>query len=182
LGKPILILLLVNAYISITRVSVDAYIEAYGLFGHVWAPWMEAFINLGLSLLLGYKYGIAGVLTGTAVSVILIVCIWRPYYLFTGGFKNGRIWEYWSNIFKYLGSLAIVWLVVHFIASIDSFSSVATYWSLMIRITFIFFMSSLLYGLILYMTSSGMKNFTHRMLFFFRQKFRSKKLNNSILS
>ena len=40
----------------------DSFIVAYGLFQDVYAPVVEAILNLGLSVVLGYYYGLAGII------------------------------------------------------------------------------------------------------------------------
>ena len=87
-------------------------LAAYGRFGDVWAPATEAAVNLGLSVTLGLRWGLDGVLTGALVSLALQVEVWRPVYLFR--WAMGRpLWQYWRG---YLGQLscaavtaAVVW-------------------------------------------------------------------------
>ena len=45
-------LMVATLYISLARSTVDAYINAYGLFSDIWAPVVEASINIGMSVLL----------------------------------------------------------------------------------------------------------------------------------
>ena len=46
------------------RTTVDSYIYAYGLFQDVWAPVLEAVLNLGLSICLGYFWSLNGIVLG----------------------------------------------------------------------------------------------------------------------
>ena len=48
-----LALMVATLYISLSRSTVDAFTSAYGLFNDIWAPIIEASINVGLSILLG---------------------------------------------------------------------------------------------------------------------------------
>lgn len=52
-----LLLMTVTLFIQLNRTTVDAYINAYGLFGDIFAPVTEASINICLSVLLGYFGG-----------------------------------------------------------------------------------------------------------------------------
>lgn len=52
-----LLLMTVTLFIQLNRTTVDAYINAYGLFGDIFAPVTEASINICLSVLLGYFWG-----------------------------------------------------------------------------------------------------------------------------
>ena len=67
---------------------IDTFINAYGLFKDIWAPMVEASINLSLSIALGYHYGLFGILIGYSVSLVFMVIIWKPIFLFTQGFKS----------------------------------------------------------------------------------------------
>ncbi len=80
-----LFLIALTLFLNTARHSVDAYLNAYGLFRDVWAPIAEAILNLGLSVLFGYIWGLNGILLGVIVSLILIVYIWKPYFLFSAG-------------------------------------------------------------------------------------------------
>lgn len=81
-----LILMVLALYINISRSTVDAFIAAYGLFGDIWAPVVEASINIGLSIMLGYFFGLNGILTGVLISSLIVIFFWKPYWLFSRGF------------------------------------------------------------------------------------------------
>ena len=83
-----LTLLVLSLYINISRSTVDAFISAYGLFGDIFSPIIEACINIGLSILLGYFFGLNGILLGVFISTFVVIFIWKPYWLFTRGFKS----------------------------------------------------------------------------------------------
>lgn len=87
LGQLLLILLIIDQSIYITRLTVDNYIYGYGLFKDVWAPIVEGTINITSALLLGYLIGYEGVILGSILSQIIIVCIWKPIFLFRDGLK-----------------------------------------------------------------------------------------------
>ena len=56
-------------YINLIRTVVDSFINAYGLFQDIWAPIAEAILNIGLSVLFGYWWGIPGILCGVLISL-----------------------------------------------------------------------------------------------------------------
>ena len=84
----ILILLVVFIYITNSRNSVDSFNYAHGLYADVWAAWAELIINISVTIVCGLKWGIIGILLGKIVSLLAIVVLWKPYYLFTAGFKE----------------------------------------------------------------------------------------------
>lgn len=65
--------------------STDDFLAAYGLYQDVWAPFVELSLNLGLSILLGMQFGIAGIWSGIIISQIVIVYLWKPYFLYQQG-------------------------------------------------------------------------------------------------
>lgn len=90
----IVIALMINLYIQISRGSIDRFKDGFGIYWDIYAPLTESIINLIFSVFLAYKIGIIGVFIGTIVSNIVIVEIWKPYILFKEGFKQ--------NILKYI--------------------------------------------------------------------------------
>lgn len=94
------VILIVITFISLTRTN-DPFLFAYGLYQDVYAPLVEAALNLGLSVLLGYYYGLTGILCGVAISLLLVVVGWKPYFLYRYGFKCS-IGEYIIKQLKYI--------------------------------------------------------------------------------
>lgn len=113
LNQSAFIGLLLITFIGLTRTN-DVFIAAYGLFQDIWAPVAEATLNLGLSIVLGYFYGLVGILSGVAISLLLIVCCWKPYFLYTRGFKEG-IWEYILQYLKYIVIVAFLFIGVSYL-------------------------------------------------------------------
>ena len=65
-----------------------------GLFGDIWAPFVEAGLLLLFSLVLGAQFGVRGVLLGPIISMLLVIHVWKPYYLFSRGFSL-PFYRYW---------------------------------------------------------------------------------------
>lgn len=103
LPTPAFIILIAITFINLTRTN-DIFINAYGLFQDIWSPVIEATLNLGLSVLLGRYFGITGILLGVLISLILVICTWKPYFLYTRGFKE-NFGEYCLHYIKYLLAL-----------------------------------------------------------------------------
>ena len=100
LDHRILILLSIYIYISNSRGVVDAFNHAFGLYGDVWSAWAELLLNLSITIVAGIYYGVIGILLGKLVSLGFIVIWWKPYYLYTSGFKSS-IALYWSGAIRY---------------------------------------------------------------------------------
>lgn len=100
LDRNILILLVIYTYMTNSRGVVDIFNHAHGLYADTWSAWAELGINLSLTVVAGYFYGIVGILLGKVVSVFLIVIFWKPYYLFSSGFKL-PVGIYWNGAIRY---------------------------------------------------------------------------------
>lgn len=105
-------LLVTYAFISMTRTN-DSFLSAYGLFQDIYAPAIEAVLNLGLSILLGYYYGLPGIIAGVLISLLVIVCCWKPYFLYSRGFKIPA-WNYLRLISKILCLVIMSWYISQF--------------------------------------------------------------------
>ena len=110
-----LLIICINLFINLHRFTVDAFINAYGLFSDVWSPVIETVINIGCSVWLGYKFGLNGVLSGVMISQILVIMIWKPYYLITRGMKGFMKEFIWMNLIHFGVFLGIGWLCLKFL-------------------------------------------------------------------
>ena len=100
LSNFIVVLFMINLYIMQTRSVVDMFNHSYGLYDDVWSAWAEGIINIAVTIMIASKYGITGILIGKIASLFLIVVLWKPYYLFSKGFKDSII-DYWKGISIY---------------------------------------------------------------------------------
>ena len=116
LDQWILILMLINLFISQIRTPVENFKTAYALLWDVWAPVVEIIINLSVSLIFGMIWGIKGIMFGTLISLLVIVIFWKPYFLFKYGFKK-NVSEYWIGFIKLMltliVSLIIIWWLIN---------------------------------------------------------------------
>lgn len=99
-----LIIMTASLFIQMTRTS-DMFLSAYGLFQDIWAPVVESLLNLGLSVFLGFLWGLEGILMGVLLSQIIIVNTWKVYFLYKEAFKNSSFSEY---ILSYTKKMMIV--------------------------------------------------------------------------
>lgn len=102
MDNRILILLMVFVYITNSRKSVDGFNYAHGLYADVWSAWAELIINIVITIICGLKWGIIGILIGKITSLIAIVVLWKPYYLFTSGFHKS-VFLYWKGVIRNYG-------------------------------------------------------------------------------
>ena len=102
MDRRILILLIIYIYITNSRNSVDSFNYAHGLYADVWSAWAELIINVSITIIGGIKWGIIGILLGKIISLLAIVVLWKPYYLFTSGFKES-VSAYWKGVIRNYG-------------------------------------------------------------------------------
>ncbi|KHJ39623.1 hypothetical protein PBAC_01340 [Pedobacter glucosidilyticus] len=164
LSNNIFILMLINNYIMMTRQPIDIFLNTSGIYRDTWAPWAEAIINLIVSIVAGYYFGIAGILFGTFISMLFIVVLWKPYLLYSEGFNEG-VKAHWMNLFVYFSTFIVCFVLIsyglqHF--SFQYFSNI--YVNLFFTALVSSSLFSLIYFLILYILEDAMRSLTKRFM------------------
>ena len=163
IDKVSLLFIVLIFYLNTSRSVVDSYINAYGLFRDIWAPVIEATINLSLSILLGYYYGLPGILAGVAISLLLVVFCWKPFFLFKAGLKT-PIKMYVLLYFKHMAVFIVSSIIVYYVLKLitikpgDNYLSFVGYSVIMVTL-----LVSVEGGL-LYSTEIGFRNFVSRII------------------
>ena len=93
-------LLIFNFFLRLQYIAVNMFVVASGMYDDVWTYWCEFIINITVTLALAPSYGIVGILLGKIISVFFFNVFWKPYYLFTKGFKDS-VWVYWRGMAPY---------------------------------------------------------------------------------
>lgn len=162
LSDLIIGIMLVNQFIFISRGAVDNFNFAYGHYGDIWAAWTEGIINVTATILFGWLWGMPGILLGKTVSLIPIIVIWKPLYLFRDGFHESYL-RYWSNTLRYYlafgASAALIWLLLR-IVSFNPYEAFSD-WIIYSSICGISF-ATLYFGLITWWCPGG-RNLIHRL-------------------
>ncbi len=113
--SPTVVAIVVIGYtLGVMRGPTDYFINAYGLFSDVWAPIAESAISISVAILCGMRWGLPGVLMGDLTASILIIYVWKTYFLFTRGFKVNPL-KYWLLWVKTLWPMLIGALVAFFV-------------------------------------------------------------------
>lgn len=160
----VLLLITINVFISYIRGAVMQFLFGYGLFRDVWAPVAEICINLGVAVVGGALWGLPGILLGGLVSQILIVGIWKPYFLYREGFKES-VWLYWSNISVYYLCVLAPWVAMTFlILPCISINPAEGYITWIIYSIIVMALYSILTFAMLMLTTRGMRAFTNRFI------------------
>lgn len=112
--SPTVVMIIVIGYtLGVMRGPTDYFINAYGLFSDVWAPIAESAISISVAILCGMRWGLPGVLMGDLTASILIIYVWKTYFLFTRGFKINP-WRYWLLWLKGIWPMIIGASVAYF--------------------------------------------------------------------
>ena len=167
LERKVVILITLNLYLVLSRGVVDAFLNGYGLFKDIWAPIVEAILNLGISILGGYLWGLPGIISGTTISLLIIVFFWKPYFLFKDGFKLSiyhYIKLYSCNLIAAFISFICVYLLSKFletknITNLISFAYCGLSYLIVVMFTL---------GITIYFISPGGKNAFLRIMHIFK--------------
>ena len=163
MDRTTLLLIIVIFFLGAMRAVVDTFINSYGLFQDIWSPVVEAILNLGFSIGLGYFYGLHGILSGVIISQLLIIFTWKPYFLFTRGLKE-PVWIYVVLYAKHLLAGAACFFVMKAISGHIPVDPSSGIWQFLLYGSIIFLCASLILGALLYIVEPGMRSFIKRML------------------
>ena len=124
LSSGVVVLIVINYYISGMRQTCQTYNTTLGLFWNDrFKPWIESAINLISSIILIRYYGFMGVLLGTLISTVTTSLWVEPYMLYKHGFKQS-VWDYFGRYAQYMiciiACTVLSALVTRFI-QVDSF-------------------------------------------------------------
>ena len=115
------------------------------------------------AIIAGHFWGLPGILMGNITSLFLIIVIWKPYFLYSQGFKI-PVLHYWMGYIKHLLIILLPGIVCYHLYPSNDFTpeSSFTHWILygMILIS--------TYGILtcslLYLFTPGIRAFAHRIL------------------
>lgn len=86
---PVAVMVSLQFYLTAMRKPVLLFRDAMGLFYYDrWKPFAEAAANMVISIILGRRFGVAGIAAGT-VAATLLTCFWvEPVVLYRKGFRQ----------------------------------------------------------------------------------------------
>lgn len=112
ISSAILIIVLLNYYLTGMRVPVYAVKTAAGIYDEdKYTPLIQSVVNLVLSIILVQSWGLAGVFMGTLVSSIVLPCWQRPYIVCKYALKTSSK-GYFAKYMQYLITILGVTLVI----------------------------------------------------------------------
>lgn len=167
-----LITVILTTAITINRVTVDSFIAGYGLFSDVWAPITEIVLNLGGSFLFGYLFGFEGVLIGVILSQLLVICLWKPFFLYTKGLQISAM-SFFMPLLLRLSIIGIDFLVFRLLFEIYNLKTIVTgYISWAIFSIIILLLVGIILFVEFYLFTSGMQSFIKRIYAIISNKYK----------
>ncbi|WP_152603859.1 lipopolysaccharide biosynthesis protein [Jejuia pallidilutea] len=163
LNNNIILLILVNVFILTIRNPIDNFINAYGLFADTWAPIAQIIINLLISIYFGYKWGIAGIMFGTTVSMTLIIILWKTYYLFNSGFKKNVFSDFWLIFIKHIMAFTFAYIAISYIYNKYLKTEILTFLDLILAGIKTNLLLLLIFVPVLVLFSKGFRDFSYRL-------------------
>ena len=95
-----------NIWIILFRKILDKFKEGSGFFDDIKSPILESIINFVVSIILGLKIGLNGVLIGTITSNIIVILIYKPILVFERCFDKD-----WKEYIKVYGNYLILVII-----------------------------------------------------------------------
>ncbi|MBD5223470.1 MAG: sugar transporter [Bacteroides sp.] len=161
--SPLTLILMIGIfYVMTSRLTVDAFVNGFGLFGDIWAPIAEGILNIGCSIILGAKYGLNGIISGVLISLIASMIIWKPYYLFTRKLK-GYYKCYLIDYCKHIVAAAAATVVILQVTKQVSPEICTNFLSLALYAIVVFCISAVILSVILVILPTGLRYFFKRL-------------------
>ncbi len=123
LSTTVLIMIVLNYYLTVMRYNISIFKEAAGIFHEDrYIPILESFINIVASLIFLKFFGLAGVFMGTIMSSLLLHLYSYPKYVFKPLF-NQRRKDYFQAIVKYFAIFVVVAILTYGVCSLITISN-----------------------------------------------------------
>ncbi len=101
LANSILIILVINFYMTGMRASIGTYKDAAGIYYEDrFVPIIESVLNIVFSIIFVELFGMVGIFIGTFMSSLIVVFYSLPYFVYKKVF-NRNILEYYKLYLKY---------------------------------------------------------------------------------
>ena len=161
LNQNVVLLIALLFFIRSTRQVIDSFINAYGLFFDIWAPAVEATLNIGCSILFGYFWGLQGILGGVLISQ-LFMYFWKPILLFAFGFKES-VYRYFLLFLKHLLLIGIAIPIVYFLSHLFPLNPADGFGHFFVTGTLLTLLFFLVLGILQFAAERGTRDFIDRM-------------------
>lgn len=165
LSSLILLLISIQFFLAVFRGATDQFLFGYGLFYDVWAPAVEAIIFIASAMIGGSLRGLSGVLCGPLVSTIVIIYMWKPYFLYKKGFRKSII-HYYRLFLLHLCPIIIAFYCAELLSNkfISPKMLDVSWYNWILGSLLFFFLMTIISILLTYTISSGFRLFLYRFI------------------
>lgn len=164
LSTLIVLLISIQFFLAVFRGTTDQFIFGYGLFYDVWAPAVESAIFIVTAMIAGSIWGLPGVLCGPLISTIVIVYMWKPYFLFHNGLKKSVV-HYIKEFCIHLCAILVAYSIAKLLAEKIFNQVLSASWKNWILGALLFTSLMTVFSTILfYCVSSSFRSFIHRFI------------------
>lgn len=157
LGGEVFLFMVVSLYVSLLRVPLSVFLNGYSLYSDTWSAWVEVSLNLVISIFFSIKYGLLGVVLGTAISTTVIALFWKPYYLFKEGFLQ-KVLVYYKEFAKFVIPLVLFTVVLKLYAEPIIKEMSHTLFDFILVAAIVTLCVGVLYGVVTYVLSSSLRS------------------------
>lgn len=123
LSERVVLVLAVNIFVNGIRTSFGTFKDAAGIFYEDrYVPVIECLVNIIVSVVLGYKMGLAGIFIGTISSNMVLFCYSFPKFVYKG-ILGADLGQYARDVLGSVVLFAISFLATHMVISLFVLSS-----------------------------------------------------------
>ncbi len=163
MSKMALLWFMGSLFIRLFRNATDTFLYAFGLYKDIGAPIAEAALNIGLSVLFGYYWGLPGIMAGVFVSLFLVVFLWKPFFLFREKMAHKPA-VYFRQAAFHIALLAVAVLATYYLKNLLPMNPVASYGQWLLYGLCIVFICGGLSFVLFYIFTPGMRIFCRRLI------------------
>lgn len=149
LERRVVIALVLAFYLTGVNQINSMYRTSMGLFSQAkFVPATAAFINIGMSILLGRYWGLFGVFIATSISKILTFSIIDPILLYRKGF-NMSVKKYFIRFFMECAVTVLIYLITQFAISMintDGYAGLILKTCVCISVSFLLLVGTLFFN------------------------------------
>lgn len=162
LSTKTVLLITIIFYLTNARIVVDSFIVAKGLYDDIYSPIVEIGISLITSIVLGRFLGLDGVLFGGLLSLLCVIFLWKPYFLFKYGLKI----QVSNYVITYIANLAGLLMTIFIVATLFDFFNYSldanSFTQLFKNVVIVMSVFSFILWIFLCLVTNGMRRFTMR--------------------
>lgn len=155
--------------LNLLRETTEEFLNGYGLKADIWVPFARV-ATLALMIIGGKVGGLTGILIVPVAFQLLILHTWKPYYLYSQGFKKpilDYVRLFFLNLIPLVAAYCLTALLVRLVHPVTAFPEK---WGVFLLDAVIFAIPFCLlaFGFAL-LTTDGVRVFARRMLAYFKR-------------